>query len=260
MFRRTALACLLAASSSVPLAAQDTRSIAEGQTLTGTLAAESEHEVTLALQAGQFVYGFVDQLDVDVVVAIMSDKGPVGRFDTPSRGEERFTFESEEAGTFTIRLTSFEDGEGDYTITIRRIEDIADDPEDRIDQLMIAYDDDVTPGAIVGVVEDGRLVFEKAYGMANLTWDIPFEEGMRSNIGSVTKQFTAMGLLLLEQEGKLSLDDEVRTHIPELPDFGTPVTLRNLLNHVGGYREVYNAFGMMGYGGEDDFPRDGLRG
>jgi CubicO group peptidase (beta-lactamase class C family) len=256
MFRLTAFACLLAASSSVPLTAQETRSIAEGQTLSGTLAAESEHEVTLALQAGQFVYGVVDQLDVNVVVTITSDEGPVGRFNASSRQEERFTFESEDSGTFTIRLVSFEDGGGEYTITIHRIEDIADDPEDRVDQLMIAYDDDETPGAIVGVVEDGRLVFEKAYGMANLTWDVPFDEGMRSNIGSVTKQFTSMGLVLLEQEGKLSLDDEVRTHIPELPDFGSPVTLRNLLNHVGGYREVYNAFGMMGYGGEDDFPRE----
>jgi CubicO group peptidase (beta-lactamase class C family) len=140
------------------------------------LAAESEHEVTLALQAGQFVYGVVDQLDVNVVVAITSDDGPVGRFNASSRQEERFTFESEDAGTFTIRLVSFEDGGGEYTITIHRIEDIADDPEDRVDQLMIAYDDDETPGAIVGVVEDGRLVFEKAYGMANLTWDVPFDE------------------------------------------------------------------------------------
>jgi CubicO group peptidase (beta-lactamase class C family) len=247
---------LLTAVSAGHLWAQDTRPIAQGQTLSGTLGADSEHEFTLALDEGQFVYGAVDQLSVDVAVAVMSDDGPVGRFDTPSRGEERFTFESEEAGTYTIRVTSFEDEEGDYTITIRRIEDVADDPEDRVDQLMSAYDDDETPGAVVGVVEDGELVFEKAYGMANLTWDVALEEDMRSNIGSVTKQFTAMGILLLEQEGKLSLDDDVRAHIPELPDFGTPVTLRHLLNHVGGYRELYNAFGMMGYDGEDAFPRE----
>jgi CubicO group peptidase (beta-lactamase class C family) len=256
MFRRTAVAFLVAAFSAGPLSAQDTRSIAEGETLSGTLSAGSEHAITVQLEADQFVYGVVDQLSFDVVVAVMSDEGPVGRFNTSSRGEERFTIESEAAGTYTIHVESFEDGEGDYTITIRRVEDVADAPEDRVDQLMSAYDDDGTPGAIVGVVEDGRLVFEKGYGMANLTWDVAFEEGMRSNIGSVTKQFTAMGLLLLEQEGKLSLDDEVRTHITELPDFGTPVTLRHLLNHVGGFRELYNAYGMMGYDGEDAFARE----
>jgi CubicO group peptidase (beta-lactamase class C family) len=92
--------------------------------------------------------------------------------------------------------------------------------------------------------------------MANLSHDIEFEEGTISNIGSVTKQFTAMGLLLLQAEGKLSLDDDIRAYVPELPDFGVPITLRNLLNHTGGYREIYNLLPMMGYGGEDSFSRD----
>jgi len=252
MLERTFIALSLAA----PLQAQDTRPIEVGETLSGTLSADSEHDFTLDLQADQFVYGAVDQLTVDAVVTILDQDGAIRQFDAPARGEERFTFESEDAGTYTVRVTSFEEGEGDYTVTIRRVEGIAVDPEARVDQLMIAYDDDETPGAVVGVLEDGELVFKKAYGMANLTWDIAFDESMRSNIGSVTKQFTAMGLLLLEQEGELSLDDDVREYIPELPDFGTPVTLRNLLNHVGGYREVYNTFGMMGYQGEDAFPRD----
>ena len=238
------------------VSAQEARVIQEGQTLSGTLAPGAEHEFAVRLDAEQFVYGAVDQLTVDAVVTVRGPEGVVGRFDSPARGEERFTFESEDAGSYIIRVMPFEDGEGDYTITLRRVEDVADDPDDRVDQLMAAYDDDETPGAVVGIVEHGELVFRKAYGMANLTWDIPFRDGMRSNIGSVTKQFTAMGLLLLEQAGELSLDDEVREYIPELPDFGTPVTLRNLLNHVGGYREVYNAFGMLGYDGEDGFPRE----
>ena len=256
MLRPTVIALVAATAFATSLTAQETRPIGLGETLSGTLSAESEHDFTLDLEADRFVYGFVDQITVDAVVTILDEDGAIRRFDAPARGEERFTFESEEAGTYTIRVTPFEEGEGDYTVTLRRIEAIADDPEERVDQLMAAYDDDETPGAVVGVVEDGELVFQKAYGMADLTWNVPFDETMRSNIGSVTKQFTAMGLLLLEQEGALSLDDDVRKHIPELPDFGTPVTLRNLLNHVGGYRELYNAFGMMGYQGEDAFPRE----
>lgn len=261
MARRTALPCLLLTLALGGLSprtvwAQAPRAIDEGQTLSGTLAPDSEHEFAIELGEEEFVYGAVDQLTVDVVVTIRGPEGVVGRFDSPARGEERFTFESEAAGVYTIRVAPFEEAEGDYTITLRRVEEVADDPEDRVDQLMAAFDDDGTPGAVVGVVEDGELVFRKAYGMANLTWDVPFDEGMRSNIGSVTKQFTAMGLLLLEQDGELSLDDEVRKYIPELPDFGTPVTLRHLLNHVGGYRELYNAFGMLGYDGEDAFPRE----
>ncbi len=237
-------------------AAQEARPLSEDQMLTGTLSADSEHDFTLQLEDDQFVYGMVDQLTVDVIVTIRGPQGPIARFDSPSRGEERFTFDSDEAGEYTIRVIPFEDEEGDYTIALNRIEDVADDPEDRADQLMAAYDDDETPGVVLGVVKNGELVFQEAYGMANLTWGIEFDDEMRSNVGSVTKQFTAMGLLLLEEDGELSLDDDVRTHIPELPDFGTPVTLRNLLNHVGGYRELYNSFGILGYNGEDAFPRE----
>ena len=132
---------------------------------------------------------------------------------------------------------------------------IPEDPEAAVDRLMADFSGDETPGVVVGVIEDGELVFQKAYGMANLTDGIPFQTDTRSNIGSVTKQFTAMGILLLEAEGKLSLQDDLRKHLPELKDFGTPITIKNLLNHTGGYRELYNLLPMTGYQGEDALSR-----
>ena len=129
-------------------------------------------------------------------------------------------------------------------------------PEAGVDRLMADFTGDDRPGAVVGVVKDGELVFQKAYGMANLTDGIRFETDTRSNIGSVTKQFTAMGILLLQAEGKLSLGDDIRKHLPELKDFGTPVTIKNLLNHTGGYREVFNLLAMRGFQGEDQLHRD----
>ena len=144
----------------------------------------------------------------------------------------------------------------DYTIEVTRAEPAATDREDRVDQLMLMYSGENTPGAVVAVLENGAMGFTRAYGAANLDHGIPFTVGTISNIGSVTKQFTAMGILLLQAEGKLSLDDDIREHIPELPDFGTPVTIRNLLNHTGGYREIYNLLRITGYNGEDTFDRD----
>ena len=129
-------------------------------------------------------------------------------------------------------------------------------PEAGVDRLMADFTGDDRPGAVVGVVKDGELVLQKAYGMANLTDGIRFETDTRSNIGSVTKQFTAMGILLLQAEGKLSLGDDIRKHLPELKDFGTPVTIKNLLNHTGGYREVFNLLAMTGFQGEDALHRD----
>ena len=77
-----------------------------------------------------------------------------------------------------------------------------------------------------------------------------------TNIGSVSKQFIAMAILLLEQQGKLSLEDDVRKHIPELPDLGQVVRLKNMLNHTNGFREVYNLMPMTGWKGEDILRRE----
>ncbi len=237
--------------------AQETREIRRGQSIPGMLAADSEHRYAIELGANTFVFGEVDQLTVDVVVRILDPEGEqVRRFGSPAHGPQKFTFDAEAPGRYVIEVTSFEEAEGDYVLRVLRTERVATDPKRRVDQLLMPFSDEDTPGAVVGVVEDGKLSFTRAYGMANLSHEIKFNVGTISNIGSVTKQFTAMGLLLLEAEGKLSLEDDIRDYIPELPDFGARITLRNLLNHTGGYREVYNLLPMTGYQGEDALSRD----
>ncbi|MFG1691295.1 serine hydrolase domain-containing protein [Gemmatimonadota bacterium] len=255
---RHILTCLtiLALSASI-LSAQESQRISLGRSIDGTLASESRHSYTLELEANAFVHGEVNQIDVDVVVKILDPDGEELReFDSPARGPEPFQFETESEGTFVIEVTPFEGGEGDYTITVLRVEPIATDPERRVDQWLVPYSGEDSPGGVVAVVDEGEMRFVRAFGLANLEHSIPFEAGTISNIGSVTKQFTAMGLLLLQAEGKLSIEDDIREHIPELPDFGTPITIRNLLNHTGGYREIYNLLPMAGYQGEDALRRE----
>jgi CubicO group peptidase (beta-lactamase class C family) len=94
-----------------------------------------------------------------------------------------------------------------------------------------------TPGCAVGVSRHGRTVLAKAYGMANLEYDVPLTTESIIEAGSVAKQFTAAAILLLAQQGKLSIDDQVRKHIPELPDYGTPLTIRHMINHTSGLRD-----------------------
>ena len=138
------------------------------------------------------------------------------------------------------------------------VEPVATEPEKRADQLFTPFSGDAVPGAVAGVVRGGKLIFSNAYGMADLTNGIPFSTETPSNIGSVSKQFTAMAILLLERQGKLSLDDDVRTYIPELPDFGAVVTLRNMLEHTNGFREVYNLMPMTGWDGSDHLRREDI--
>jgi len=110
-------------------------------------------------------------------------------------------------------------------------------PEARVDSLFARWSNTATPGCAVGVSRDGRSIFERAYGMADLEHDVPATAATIYEAGSVSKQFTAAAIVLLAQRGKLSLDDNVRKHIPEVPDHGTPITLRHLLTHTSGLRD-----------------------
>ncbi len=105
--------------------------------------------------------------------------------------------------------------------------------EQKIDSIFASYNSH-TPGAAVAVVKDGKIVFMKGYGMANLSYDIPITPQTVFNIASVSKQFTAFAIYLLENEGKLSFEDDVRKYIPELPDYDTTIKIKHLLGHTSG--------------------------
>lgn len=103
-----------------------------------------------------------------------------------------------------------------------------------------------TPGLTFGVVRDGELVYSTSAGMADLTHAQPFRVDTASNLGSTTKQFTAFAVALLAERGELSLDDPVSKYFPDLPAFEHSVTLRHLLSHTSGYREMLNTLALAG--------------
>ena len=94
-----------------------------------------------------------------------------------------------------------------------------------------------TPGCAVGVAHRGVVVLKSGYGMADLERNVPITADTVFESGSVAKQFTATALLLLAQQGKISLDDPVRKFLPEIPDYGTPLTIRHVMSHLSGLRE-----------------------
>lgn len=107
------------------------------------------------------------------------------------------------------------------------------------------------PGCAVGVSLNGKSVFEKAFGLAEMEYKIPNTPKTIFESGSVAKQFTAAAVLLLAQDGKLSLDDPLRKYVPELPDYGTPITIRHLLNHTAGLRDWGSVMALTGNGRGD---------
>src|ERR1044072_4138152 len=107
------------------------------------------------------------------------------------------------------------------------------------------------PGCAAAVSLNGEVGFEKAFGLADLEHNVPNTPQTIFESGSVAKQFTAASLVLLQQDGKLSLDDPVRKYIPELPDYGAPLTIRHLLNHTSGLRDWGTVMSLTGAGRGD---------
>ncbi len=111
-----------------------------------------------------------------------------------------------------------------------------------------------SPGCALGVFRNGQIIYSKGYGLASVELDAPITPQTVFDIGSTSKQFTAASILLLEQQGKLSINDDVRKYIPELPDYsksgGTKITILNLLNHTSGLRDYLGLLGMAGINGD----------
>ena len=117
--------------------------------------------------------------------------------------------------------------------------------ERKVDSLYASYNSQ-TPGAAVAIVKDGKIVLRKGYGMADLDHDIPIIPQTVFNIASVSKQFTAFAIYLLASEGSISLEDDVRKYITELPDYHTVIRVKHLLGHTSGLRDQAAIWSLAG--------------
>ncbi|MEL7003099.1 MAG: serine hydrolase domain-containing protein [Bacteroidota bacterium] len=128
----------------------------------------------------------------------------------------------------------------------------------KIDSLFIRWNAPNSPGGAVGIMQGNKVVFKKAYGLASLEYQVPNTSETIFNIGSISKQFTAMGIILLEEQNLLSIDDDIRKHLPELPDFGPTITINHLINHTSGLRSLHALFGIAGWRGDDSRTNEDL--
>ena len=116
----------------------------------------------------------------------------------------------------------------------------------QVDELFAEWDGEVSPGAVVGIFMAGRIIYSKGYGVANLDYGIPITPQSVLRIGSISKQFVAMCIVILAEQGKLSFDDDIRAYLPEMPDYGKQITIRHLLHHTSGIREYLTLVDLMG--------------
>jgi len=122
----------------------------------------------------------------------------------------------------------------------------------RADSVFQRFDRTDSPGCALGVYQDGRVLYARGYGMASLEHGVALSPRSVLDVGSISKQFTAMAILMLQKEGKLSLDDPIRKYIPEMPAYADKVTLRRALSQTSGLRDLYVMMGQTGRTFEGD--------
>jgi CubicO group peptidase (beta-lactamase class C family) len=120
----------------------------------------------------------------------------------------------------------------------------------RIDSVFRRFSAPGSPGCALGIVQNGSPAYSKGYGLASVELGVPITTQTVFDIGSVSKQFTAMSVVLLAQQGKLSLDNEIQRFIPEIPRYSHPVTIRHLLHHTSGLRDYIDILGWSGISDE----------
>jgi CubicO group peptidase (beta-lactamase class C family) len=115
-----------------------------------------------------------------------------------------------------------------------------------VDEVFADFTKAGSPGCAAAVYRNGRIIYARGYGLANIEEDVPIMPQSVFDIGSTSKQFTAASILLLEKQGKLSVNDDVRKYIPELPDYGPKITILHLLNHTSGLRDYLTLMDLEG--------------
>jgi CubicO group peptidase (beta-lactamase class C family) len=215
-----------------------------------------KHQYNISLEKDQFVFFRLMQKGVDVEITTYDPEGKkMEYFDgiNGNNGPELFTLTSGKKGIYMIEITPFDDKDssGIYELTVEIIKPKATSPNEQVDEVFSPWDNNNTPGAAVAIVKNGSIIYKKGYGLANLEYDIPISTSSIFHIASISKQFTVFSILLLEKQGKLSLEDDIRKYIPEVPYFGKTITLRHLASHTSGLRDQWSLLEMAGWRMDD---------
>ena len=224
------------------------------------LAAGQVHQYKLPLKVGQFASIRIYQESVGVAYAVVAPNDSlIDNADYNALYQyEVIAIHANKTGDYSIDV--FWDygkpEKGNYSIELNVIEPIGATKAAQADQLFRSWYDTNAPGAAVLVISNDQVVYKSARGMASLEHKIPISTDSPFELASVSKQFTAFAIAQLIDKGLLSLDDDIRKFLPEVPDFGSVITVKNLVYHTSGRSNWDNITNASGYRAEDVISQD----
>ncbi|MXV16637.1 serine hydrolase domain-containing protein [Hufsiella ginkgonis] len=226
--------------------------ITKGITLSAKIASGQKHLYKVKLDGEQFAFLQVMQKGADVKITTFDLEGnKTEETDSPNgiRGPEYVMLRSSAKGDYRVEIEGLGTNgpAATYELTLKIVRPKAVTTGQKIDEIFLPWDNQQSPAAAVAVFKGGKILYQKGYGMANLENHIRNAPSTMFHIASITKTFTGYGVLLLEKQGKLSLDEDIRKYLPEVPDFGHKISLRQLLQHTSGIRTFESLAAMSGY-------------
>lgn len=253
--------------------------------VTKTIQPNEQHKYEIDLSSETYVAGYVKQKGANVNISVFAPDGQVVLFQDQQKNVdtvEPFGFSADGKGKYAVEITSLPgediaigrdknsfiwDGErrvpyetshqeGSYSIYLAG-ENKGETFASRIEEVFRFYDKDDYPGAAVAVVRDGEVIYKEGFGIANLEYGVPITPSTVFHIASVSKQFAGFALATLHDEGKLSLDDDVRDYIPEL-QVEDKITIRQMLNHTSGLRDQWILLALAGWRMDDVITQEQL--
>ncbi|MEP1448206.1 MAG: serine hydrolase domain-containing protein [Paraglaciecola sp.] len=235
------LAALLLIFAQLATAQPTLMQLSEGKLINAKIAGTDKHRFNISLEQNQFAKFQLIQKGLDLKLTTLDPQGnKIQAFDLTSNfGEELATITTEQSGNYAIEVQPFADSNEAfaYSLELVSINQKALTPAGKVDQYLARWDSATSPGLAIAVIKNGKLVHSNGFGLANLEYNIPITAQTVFDVASISKQFTAFSILLLADEGKLSLEDSLKLHLPELPSFTNNITIKHLLHHTSGLRE-----------------------
>jgi CubicO group peptidase (beta-lactamase class C family) len=235
--------------------AQSKTVLSIGKSNKSDLKLKETHDYFVSLKAGQFASVKIKQISIGVYFVVFDPTGKLVQIADYNaiNFAERITIEATTSGEYKVQV-GWDYGEpssGTYEIVLDKLEISAKNPNAKADQLLNSWYDSNSPGAAVVVLKNNKIIFNSVKGLASVEHNIPITNSTRFEMASVSKQFTGFAMAMLIDKGLISLDDDIRKYLPEVPDFGRKITVRHLIYHTSGIRDWTYCFQLAGYKIED---------
>lgn len=217
---------------------------------TATIHGAEVNRYSLDLRKGQFATIKLNQVSGDLVLVVFDPDNKL--IEIIDRNKEHETevanLVAEKTGKYSLQVAVFDwkTPSTDYSIEFSRLQQAATTPAGKAEQLFLSWYDDSHPGAAVVVLHGDRILFKQTRGLASVEYGQPIESSTTFELASVSKQFTGFAIAMLIDRGVLSIDDDIRKYLPEVPDFGKKISIGHLLNHTSGLRDWDAVFALRG--------------